>query len=68
MISARPDGAMGISGYISATPSPSEVGGRNEGVTLGWDPNLALFAAIAITTALGLLMCAVAARRRASTS
>jgi branched-chain amino acid transport system permease protein len=63
MISLAQTALMGISGYIIGNAVTERgLGGETKGLTLGWDPNVALFAAIAITTALGLLMGAVAAR------
>jgi branched-chain amino acid transport system permease protein len=63
MISLAQTALMGISGYIIGNAVTERVpGGETKGLTLGWDPNLALFAAIGITTLLGLVMGAVASR------
>lgn len=63
MISLGQTALMGICGYIIGNAVTERVpGGETKGLTLGWDPNLAVLAAIVITTALGLLMGAVASR------
>ena len=63
MISLAQTALMGICGYIIGNVvTKGGAGGETKGLTLGWDPNLALFAAIAITTLLGFLMGLVASR------
>ena len=63
MISLAQTALMGISGYIVGNMVTERVpGGETKGLTLGWDPNLAVVLAIAITTLFGVLMGAVAAR------
>jgi branched-chain amino acid transport system permease protein len=63
MISLAQTALMGVSGYIVGNlVSARGVGGESKGLTLGWDPTVALVVTIAITTAIGLLLGAVAAR------
>jgi branched-chain amino acid transport system permease protein len=63
MISLAQTALMGVSGYILGNlVSQRGVGGESKGLTLGWNPTVALVVAIAITTAMGLLLGAVAAR------
>jgi branched-chain amino acid transport system permease protein len=63
MISLAQTALMGVSGYIVGNlVSQRGVGGESKGLTLGWDPTVALVVTIAITTAIGLLLGAVAAR------
>jgi branched-chain amino acid transport system permease protein len=63
MISLAQTALMGVSGYIVGNlVSARGVGGETKGLTLGWDPTVGLVLAIAITTAIGLLLGAVAAR------
>jgi branched-chain amino acid transport system permease protein len=63
MISLAQTALMGVSGYILGNlVSQRGVGGESKGLTLGWNPTVALVVAIAITTAIGLLLGAVAAR------
>jgi branched-chain amino acid transport system permease protein len=63
MISLAQTALMGVSGYIIGNlVSARGVGGESKGLTLGWDPTVALVLAIAITTMIGLLLGAVAAR------
>src|SRR4029077_7473113 len=52
-----------VSGYILGNlVSQRGVGGESKGLTLGWDPTVALVVAIAVTTGIGLILGAVAAR------
>ena len=63
MISLGQTALMGISGYIVGNMVTERVpGGETKGLTVGMDPNLAVVLAIAITTLIGVLMGAVAAR------
>jgi branched-chain amino acid transport system permease protein len=63
MISLAQTALMGIAGYVVGNMVTERIpGGETKGFTLGWDPNLAVFLAIGITTLLGLLMGIVAAR------
>ena len=63
MISLAQTALMGISGYIVGNMVTERVpGGETKGLTVGMDPNLAVVLAIAITTLIGVLMGAVAAR------
>jgi branched-chain amino acid transport system permease protein len=63
MISLAQTALMGVCGYILGNlVSERGVGGESKGLTLGWDPTVALVVAIAITTGIGLLLGAVAAR------
>lgn len=63
MVSLAQTALFGIAGVIlgnlATTGGP---GGTSKGLHLGWDPTLALVAALALTTAIGLLFGAVAAR------
>jgi branched-chain amino acid transport system permease protein len=63
MISLAQTAMMGIAGYMLGNMvSQRGPGGESKGLTLGWDPTLALVLAIAITVAIGLLFGALAAR------
>jgi branched-chain amino acid transport system permease protein len=63
MISLAQTALMGISGYILGNlVSKRGLQGESKGLALAWDPTVALVVAIAVTTAIGLLMGAVAAR------
>lgn len=63
MISLAQAGLMGIAGYALGNMVTQRVpGGETKGLTLGWDPTLAIILAIAFTVALGLVFGAVAAR------
>lgn len=63
MISLAQTALMGISGYLVGNMVTERIpGGETKGLTLGLDPNLAVFVAIAITTLIGLGMGAVASR------
>ncbi len=63
MISLAQAGLMGIAGYALANMVTQRVpGGETKGLLLGWDPTVALVAAILLTTAVGLVFGAVASR------
>jgi branched-chain amino acid transport system permease protein len=63
MISLAQTALMGIAGYILGNlVTQRGPGGETKGLTLGWDPTLALVLAILITTAIGLVFGAIAAR------
>ena len=63
MISLAQTGLMGIAGYALANMVTQRVpGGETKGLLLGWDPTLALVAAILLTVAIGLVFGAVASR------
>ncbi len=63
MISLAQAGLMGIAGYALANMvTKREPGGETKGLLLGWNPTLALVAAILLTVAIGLLFGAVASR------
>jgi len=63
MISLAQTGLMGIAGYALANMVTQRVpGGETKGLLLGWDPTLALIAAILLTVAIGLAFGAVASR------
>ncbi len=63
MVSLAQTALMGIAGYMLGNMVTQRVpGGETKGLTLGWDPTLALVAAILVTTAIGLLFGALAAR------
>jgi branched-chain amino acid transport system permease protein len=63
MISLAQAGLMGIAGYALANMvTKREPGGETKGLLLGWDPTLALVAAILLTVGIGLLFGAVASR------
>jgi branched-chain amino acid transport system permease protein len=63
MVSLAQTALMGVSGYIVGNlVSEKGVGGESKGLTLGWDPTVALVVAIAVTTTIGILLGAVAAR------
>ena len=63
MISLAQTGLMGIAGYALANMVTQRVpGGETKGLLLGWDPTLALVAAILLTVGIGLVFGAVASR------
>jgi len=63
MISLAQTGLMGIAGYALANMVTQRVpGGETKGLLLGWNPTLALIAALALTVAIGLIFGAVASR------
>lgn len=63
MISLAQTALMGISAYMLGNMvTQGGAGGETKGLTLGWDPTLALVLAILGTTAIGLIFGAVAAR------
>jgi branched-chain amino acid transport system permease protein len=63
MISLAQTGLMGIAGYALANMVTQRVpGGETKGLLLGWDPTLALIAAVLLTVAIGLVFGAVASR------
>jgi branched-chain amino acid transport system permease protein len=63
MISLAQTALMGIAGYMLGNlVTEGGAGGESKGLTLGWDPTVALVAAIAITTAIGLMFGLLAAR------
>jgi branched-chain amino acid transport system permease protein len=63
MISLAQAGMMGIAGYaLGNMVSQGIPGGETKGLTLGWDPTLAVVVAILLTIGVGLLFGAVASR------
>jgi branched-chain amino acid transport system permease protein len=63
MISLAQIALMGISAYLLGNMVTQRVpGGETKGLTLGWDPTLALVLAIVGTTLIGLVFGAVASR------
>ncbi len=63
MISLAQTALFGIAGYALGNMVTQRVpGGETKGLTLGLDPTLALVLALAITTGIGLLFGAIAAR------
>lgn len=63
MVSLAQTALMGISAYaIGNMVTQGGAGGETKGLTLGWDPTLALVLAILITTTIGLVFGAVASR------
>jgi branched-chain amino acid transport system permease protein len=63
MISLAQTALMGIAGYILGNlVTQRGPGGESKGLVLGWDPTLGLVLAIVLTTAIGLIFGAVAAR------
>jgi branched-chain amino acid transport system permease protein len=63
MISLAQTALFGIAGVIIGNlATKGGAGGTSKGLHLGWDPTLALVLAIVMTTAIGLLFGAVAAR------
>jgi branched-chain amino acid transport system permease protein len=63
MVSLAQTALFGIAGVIIGNlATKGGPGGTSKGLHLGWDPTLALFVALAITTAIGLIFGAVAAR------
>lgn len=63
MISLAQTALMGICGYMLGNMvTQGGAGGESKGLTLGWDPTVALVVAILLTTAIGLIFGAVASR------
>ena len=63
MISLAQAGLMGIAGYALGNMVSQRVpGGETKGLTLGWDPTLAVVLAILLAVGIGLLFGAVASR------
>ena len=62
MISLAQTMLMGSAGFMIGNMVTTRAGGESKGLTLGWDPTLALFLALLGTTVLGLLFGALAAR------
>jgi branched-chain amino acid transport system permease protein len=63
MISLAQTALMGICGYMLGNMvTQGGAGGESKGLTLGWDPTVALVAAILLTTVIGLVFGAVASR------
>jgi len=63
MISLAQTALMGICGYMLGNMvTQGGAGGETKGLTLGWDPTVALVGAILLTTAIGLVFGAVASR------
>ena len=63
MISLAQTALMGVAGYMVGNMVTARgVGGESKGLTLGWDPTLAIVLAILITTVLGLMFGALASR------
>jgi branched-chain amino acid transport system permease protein len=63
MISLAQTALMGISAYMLGNMvTQGGAGGETKGLTLGWDPTLALVLAVVGTTLIGLVFGAVAAR------
>ena len=63
MVSLAQSALFGIAGVIIGNlATKGGAGGTSKGLHLGWDPTVALIVAIVLTTAIGLLFGAVAAR------
>ena len=62
MISLAQTMLMGSAGFMIGNMVTTRAGGESKGLTLGWDPTLALVLALLGTTLLGLLFGALAAR------
>jgi branched-chain amino acid transport system permease protein len=63
MVSLAQTALFGIAGVIIGNlATKGGAGGTSKGLHLGWDPTLALVVAVVMTTAIGLLFGAVAAR------
>jgi branched-chain amino acid transport system permease protein len=63
MVSLAQTALFGIAGVIIGNlATKGGLGGTSKGLHLGWDPTLSLVVALVMTTAIGLLMGAVAAR------
>jgi branched-chain amino acid transport system permease protein len=63
MTSLAQTALMGISAYLLGNMvTHGGAGGQSKGLTLGWDPTLALVLALAITTLIGVIFGLVAAR------
>jgi branched-chain amino acid transport system permease protein len=63
MVSLAQTALFGIAGVILGNlATQGGPGGTSKGLHLGWDPTLAVVAAIVLTTAIGLILGAVAAR------
>jgi branched-chain amino acid transport system permease protein len=63
MVSLAQTALMGVSGYVYGNiVSERGLQGESKGIALAWNPTLSLVVAIVVTTAIGLLLGAVAAR------
>ena len=63
MTSLAQTALMGIAGYLLGNMvTQGGAGGESKGLTLGWDPTLAIVLALVITTAIGVTFGAIAAR------
>jgi branched-chain amino acid transport system permease protein len=63
MVSLAQSALMGIAGYMLGNMVTQGIpGGESKGLTLGWDPTVALVVAIVGTTAIGLVFGAIASR------
>jgi branched-chain amino acid transport system permease protein len=63
MASLAQTALMGISAYVIGNlVTQRGPGGETKGLTLGWDPTVALVVALAVTTLIGLVFGAVASR------
>jgi branched-chain amino acid transport system permease protein len=63
MVSLAQTALMGISAYlIGNMVTKGGAGGESKGLTLGWDPTLALVLALGITTLIGVIFGLIAAR------
>jgi branched-chain amino acid transport system permease protein len=63
MVSLAQTALMGVAGYIFGNlVSEHGLQGESKGLALGWDPTVTLIVAIAVTTVIGILLGAVAAR------
>ena len=63
MISLAQTALMGVAGYIFGNlVSQRGLQGESKGLALGWDPTVTLIVAIVATTAIGIVLGAVAAR------
>jgi branched-chain amino acid transport system permease protein len=63
MVSLAQTALMGISAYlIGNMVTKGGAGGESKGLTLGWDPTLALVLALVLTTVIGVIFGLIAAR------
>jgi branched-chain amino acid transport system permease protein len=63
MVSLAQTALMGISAYVIGNMvTKGGAGGESKGLTLGWDPTLALVLALGITTLIGVIFGLIAAR------
>jgi branched-chain amino acid transport system permease protein len=63
MVSLAQTALMGISGYLLGNFVTQGIpGGESKGLTLGWDPTVALVVAVLATTVIGIVFGAIAAR------